>query len=98
MKTRKELDAIALAFAQGLPFDMRWGGYIATEALKRPDGSGALRVAATVLEAAVRHPEWAIAAVRELRASGNLHMYPTAEIEAEAERLVMLSFIERSQQ
>lgn len=91
-------DSVAMFFAQGLPFDERWGGYIVSEANRRPDGSGALKVAAIVLEAAVRHPEWAVAAVQELRVSGGKFAYPAEEVTSEADRLVRLAFIPRSEQ
>ena len=95
----KELDNIIAGIAKGLPFDMRWGGYIVSEALKyEQPGVSAMRLAAVALEAAVLHPEWAIAAVQELHRSGMLATYPTEEIQAEAERMVRLAFIERSEQ
>lgn len=95
---RKELDDFAIGIGQGLPFDMRWGGYVVSEALKHPQpGVGAMRIAAVALEAAVRHPEWAIAAVQELHRSGMLVTYPAAEIQAEADRMVSFAYIERSE-
>lgn len=97
MTTREELDAFAHSIGQGLPFHLRWGGYIATESGRSV--SAPIKVAATVLEAAVRHPEWAIAAVQALRASPWMNnAYPAEDIDREAERLVSLAYIERSEQ
>lgn len=97
MKSREELDTFARGIGQGLPFELRWGAYIATESQRSV--SAPLKVAATVLIAAVTHPEWAIAAVRTMReAHGFINPFPAEELAAEVERLVSLAYIERSQQ
>lgn len=78
--------------ATGLTYEERFGGWAGLT----HTNYNARVVAESVLEACVRHPEWAMGAAQEMRAiRGDRHEWLPGLIEERVEALIHGAFVER---